>query len=358
MIILKLYLKKTRSLLVFFCVLSVFISCNKNLDSKDVTLLYEAGKAIGISFPINLASDDMRVYLEENPDTPVLGTHSWEDRTYIFKPVIPFSEGRKYLLYSHGMHIANFSIATNSTTEIPELVVIYPTTDTVPENLLKMYFQFSKPMQEVGSALDFITVTNTTTNEIVDVFLALESELWNPEHTRLTLWLDPGRIKTDLIPNKEKGLPILKNNKYTIKIDSTWKDASGTSLDQSYEKKLIVVDRDDNKPVVNLWGLIVTKHLLTIDFKEPLDGILAPEVFSIQDSKGTAIAGNYELNNNEQTLKFKPGMPFEKGDYTIIIASRLEDLAGNNLNHPFDNDLAKKMKPDNSETKTIQFTIQ
>ena len=36
------------------------------------------------------------------------------------------------------------------------------------------------------------------------IFLELENELWNPEHTQLTLWLDPGRIKRDLIPNQRK----------------------------------------------------------------------------------------------------------------------------------------------------------
>ena len=39
-------------------------------------------------------------------------------------------------------------------------------------------------------------------------FLDLQPELWNAEGTVLTLWLDPGRIKRDLIPNKELGIPL------------------------------------------------------------------------------------------------------------------------------------------------------
>ncbi len=357
MIILKLYKKKTKFLLVFFCVLSVSISCNKDLNLNEINVIYEAEKAVGVSFSSKIASSDAKVYLEGNSETPVLGTLTLKNSIYFFKPVIPFSDGHSYLLFNKGKQVSNFSVIESTNNTSPELVVIYPTSDAVPENLLKMYFLFSKPMQEVRSSLDFISVTNNTTNEKVDVFLNLETELWNTEHTRLTLWLDPGRIKTDLIPNKEKGLPILKDNEYTLTVDGNWKDADSNTLDHSYEKIFRVTDRDSHKPIVDEWNLNATQQLLTINFKEPMDAILALEAFNIQDSNGVDIDGEYYIFKNEKIINFKPNTPFEKGDYTLIIASRLEDLAGNNLNRLFDNDLNKKIDNDSSEAKKLQFKV-
>ena len=62
-------------------------------------------------------------------------------------------------------------------------------------------------MQE-GQALENITVIKNGKDTIPSIFLDLQPELWNKERTILTLWLDPGRIKRDLQPNKKLGLPL------------------------------------------------------------------------------------------------------------------------------------------------------
>ena len=79
-------------------------------------------------------------------------------------------------------------------------MAIYPTQDTVPENLLKIYLQFSKPMRE-GQALRHIELLKNNRDTLPGVFLDLQPELWNVDRTTLTVWLDPGRIKRDLQPN-------------------------------------------------------------------------------------------------------------------------------------------------------------
>lgn len=358
MMTLEYYIKRIKLYLVFFCYLILLVSCKSDINTVDVTVIYKAEKAVGISFSSKLSLKNVQVFLEDNLETPVLGTMNFNGVINTFEPIIPFSNGQNYKLYIDNLYISSFSIPQSTNVETPELIAIYPTINIVPENLLKMYFQFSKPMQEVGSSLDFITVTNNTTNKTVDVFLDLKSELWNAEHTQLTLWLDPGRIKTGLIPNKEKGLPLLKDNVYSLKISSHWKDAKGTTLIKNYEKTFNVVGRDEHKPSANQWELITTPKLLTIHFNEPLDGILALESFSIINASKELIQGDYKLINAEQTLEFRPNSNFQKGIYSIIVESRLEDLAGNNLNHLFDEDLNNKTTDDNLVSKTLSFTIQ
>ena len=347
-------IKTTKVFLVVFCFL---LSC-KETSEPSVDVIYESEKAIAVTFNSQLETKDIKVFLSGNLGTPVLGSYRLNGEHYTFEPIIPFSAGKTYLIHEADVQKASFTINSNDNVVAPELLAIYPSTDTVPENLLKMYFQFSKPMQEVGSALDFITVTNTTTGKEVDVFLELTTELWNNEHTQLTLWLDPGRIKTDLIPNKERGLPILKDNTYRLTIDSNWPDAEGNKLNTLYEKVINVVKRDADKPNISDWEVLATLDVLTIHFNEPLDGVLASKAFHIKNSLNESVSGDFELINKEQTLLFHPKHPFALGEYSISIESRLEDLAGNNLNHPFDNDLTKKENQDTSEFKTLPFIVK
>ncbi|WP_296322015.1 Ig-like domain-containing protein [Winogradskyella sp.] len=340
--------------LVFFCAL-VVMACRN--DASEFKIIYEADRAVALSLDSGLDSENIKVVLDTNQSTPILGAIYKTNDSHIFRPVIPFTNGQKYLVFKDTIQIAEFIIDKNSDENNPKLTAIFPSIDTVPENLLKMYLQFSKPMQEVGDALDYVTVINETTGKEVDVFLKLNTELWNKEHTMLTLWLDPGRIKTDLIPNKTLGLPILKNNTYTIHIDKSWRDADGLSLDKTYSKTFNVVERDALKPHVENWEITVNNAVLTIDFKEPLDAILVKETLNIKDENGTIVLGEIVLKTNETSLEFRPKHDFTSQTYTISVDSKLEDLAGNNLNHLFDRDVTQHTATDNSEYKTLTFKI-
>ena len=170
--------------------------------------------------------EKLRVFIGEESKISVIGVIvSFEDK-HTFTPAIPFTAGQTFSIRKGDTTvIASFTIEDLASTLPPELLAVYPSRDSVPENLLKMYFHFSQPMQEVGNALDFISVYNDTDGIATDPFLRLETELWNNDRTLLTLWLDPGRIKTDLIPNKEKGLPLIASKEYTISISEEWKAA-------------------------------------------------------------------------------------------------------------------------------------
>ncbi|WP_422104501.1 hypothetical protein [Winogradskyella sp.] len=347
-------IKKIGLQLIFFAFL--YFVCHQS-STSEVDVVYVDGKATEINYTPSQESSDVQIFLEGNRDTPVLGSSSSEGTSYSFRPVVPFTPGKTYVLIEDDRIIDTFTIRPKMVISPPELVAIYPTVDTVPENLLKMYIQFSKPMQQVGSALDYIKVINETQRKEVDVFLELSTELWNKEHTRLTLWLDPGRIKTDLIPNKEKGLPILKGHTYKLVISSGWKDSQGIPLATSYEKLFFVVDRDSKQPNIKTWKLEAQTDRLIIHFHEPLDAILAKESFNIKNVEGKTVSGIFELAQNEQILEFYPEQPFKSENYMIYVDSQLEDLAGNNLNHLFDHDVLKGSARDTLEVKTLSFTI-
>ena len=353
--------KKIRIFLIFFYLVN-FYSCNTKERPIDISVHYKEDLAISATFFSKHNPNDFQFYLKGNVKTSILGEIYSNGTMHSFNPVIPFTNGEEYELHYRNKIICDFKIIDKNNSVLPEMTKIYPTTEKVPENLLKMYFVFSKPMQEVHKSLDYIKVVKLSDNKEVDIFLELEPELWNKEHTQLTLWLDPGRIKTDLIPNKKLGLPILAGNRYVVKVDKSWEDAEGNKLKQDYFKKLDVGLRDKERPSEKDWEIIIprygTKGPLAIDFKEPLDGVLSKESFDIYKFENNLIDGKFKLKNNEKVLLFYPDSLWTRGAYEILVASRLEDLAGNNMNHLFDEDLElASVNNQFLQTRSISFFI-
>ena len=353
--------KKIKVILVFFCFITI-LSCSKN-SSIELTKIYNnTDKVIGIQFNNTLNSDAYKIVLKGH-NTSVLGTFTEKKGRLTFNPVIPFTSGESYEIRKDSIVMTEFTIPVLENHISPTVEHIYPTSSILPENLLKMYFVFSEPMQEVGNILDYITIINKTKDLEEEVFLNLESELWNKEHTILTLWLDPGRIKTDLIPNKEKGLPILDGNRYALTISKELKSAKGIPIATDYIKNFKVTKRDKQKPSLTDWKLTVpaknTTTALSISLDEALDAILLKETI-LMYYKDKKIEGDFSLSDNETLIHFKPKDQWQSGQYQIIVSSILEDLAGNNLNRLFDSDVDAKVDDVAEETlhKSLSFFVE
>ncbi|NJB69976.1 hypothetical protein GGR42_000438 [Saonia flava] len=351
-----------KTFLIPFLLLGVY-KCKNVQETIDIDVNYEDEKAVSITFESTIELENLKVFTYGNNDTPVLANFLSKGHMYTYKPIVPFSAGQHYVLKQNGMVLGRFAIKGLGNRKKTELLSIYPSKDTLPENLLKMYFVFSQPMQEVKSSLEYITIKNLETGKEESIFLNLEPELWNMEHTELTLWLDPGRIKTDLIPNKEKGLPIVQGSFYEIIIESDWKDSNGNDLKQQYAKEFFVTGRDVLRPVLKNWKIHTpkrnTKNPLRIQFNEPLDAFLAKETIRFRNPEHEILNGDYVLLNGEEVLEFYPNTNWKEGKYEIRVDSKLEDLAGNNMNNLFDVDLEEKSVHGSSKpTHTLVFKIQ
>src|SRR5690606_3086695 len=164
-----------------------------------------------------------------------------------FLPQFPFEPGVRY----RATFTPAGEKAITSTFEIPlakhdpTTVVkeIYPTADLLPENLLKFYLYFSAPMSG-GHIYEHIHLTDDMSQPVELPFLEIDEELWNPEMTRLTLFLDPGRIKCGVKPLEDVGPALEKGKSYTLTVASAWLDATGTSMKKSFQKKFRVAASD------------------------------------------------------------------------------------------------------------------
>ncbi len=355
--------KEIKFYLVFFC-LTLLVGCGRDTVTIE-HVDYGNEKPIGVTFSTNMDVEKIRLFVGEESQTSVIGVIVGAKGKHQFAPVVPFTEGQTYTLRKNNTEVlASFTIPKKEKKDTALLLAIHPKVDTVPENLLKMYLEFAQPMQEVHNALDFITVINETDSMEIEPFLRLESELWNKERTVLTLWLDPGRIKTDLIPNREKGLPLVQGKEYTMTIDKNWKSIEGVPLEKGHTKNFFIGPRDNEKPNVSNWKLQMKEGdpgpSIQINFGEPMDAFLATETILVYDLNDKRINGQFGLDENASVLHFVPEDVWTSSQIELRIESRLEDLAGNNLNRLFDTPISKSEPnaSDGLDAHTLVFNIK
>lgn len=360
-------IRLSKLLSLFFFVPCLLSSCRQN-KNDEIKIVWKDSQAVSISIPktylSNLPLDSVqtlfRVQLENQNKTSILGETRFAEDQLLFTPLIPFSRGLSYEIIYRNKEISKVKIPAANIENAPSLVAIYPTQDTLPENLLKLYVQFSNPMRE-GESLKHISLLNNQNEPIPDVFLPLQPELWNKERTALTIWLDPGRIKRDLIPNQQMGNPLINGEEYTLQISSDWKDIQGLPLKQSYTKKFVVASRDSVSPDPEHWALDLpsagSSKPLFIQTKEPLDYFLLYETIQISDEMGNRVPGSLNISDEETQVSFIPDKPWSPGRYRLKIASHLEDLAGNNLNKVFDRDITVKQITRDKRTYEKVFVI-
>lgn len=354
-------IKKIKYALVFFCGL-LLCGCAREPRVAIQQLEYEDDRAVGVTFTTAMDVEDLRVFVGHESEISVIGLIVSEGNRHRFTPVVPFTPGQTYSLRERDtVVLASFAIPEPDDLSAAQLLAIYPQVDTVPQNLLKVYLEFAQPMQRLGNALDHITVTDQTDGVTVQPFLRLESELWNAEGTLLTLWLDPGRIKTDLIPNREQGLPLTAGHTYRLDIDPQWKSERGAALGRPYTQTWAVGQRDDRQPEFKQWLLQVVGAAggepLEIDFGEPMDAFLARETLQVQDGLGR-VQGTYELRAQQSLLRFLPERPWQGGEIKLQIESRLEDLAGNNLQGPFDRPMVGETAKTRDTTRVYTLRLR
>lgn len=305
-----------------------------------------------MSIPKSLVGENSLDHLQVRLVKPgerfaVLGNFTINKDQLEFAPVVPLTRGFLYEVLLNDSLLAEIEIPVDESVVAPEIISVYPTQDSVPENLLKIFIHFSQPMVE-GQSLKHITLLKDSQDTLKGTFLDLQPELWNKESTVLTLWLDPGRIKRDLIPNKEMGAPLNAYEHYTLHISNQWKSKEGKSLPASYSKTFVTTTRDGESPSPNQWIITApssdTKQPLEINLKEPLDYSLLNDAIRLVDDQQNFVAGTIQLSQEERRFHFLPTKIWKPGHYTLLIEGRLEDLAGNNLNRPFDKDLKSKAK--------------
>jgi len=275
-----------------------------------------------------------------------------------FFPFIPFGLQQTYTVKCREQLMV-FELPLPEDYLLPTIDAIYPTDSLVPSNLLKFYITFNKPM--ALKAYPFIDLLNREGEKIERGILKEIPELWNEDRTELCVWIEPGRIKQGLGPNERLGPVMLPNNEYTIRVSRDLRDANGIKLQTPISKKIQTIADDRVKPNYTLWKVTPPKagsiKTLQLNFDERMDFGSVLSLIQIEDAQGKILNGNWEIGENEKTISYIPEKKWQMGSYQLKISGRVEDLAGNNLNRLFDQDISQL--PDlEKEYYTVGFSVE
>ena len=288
----------------------------------------------------------LAVYAGEGEAPPMVGSYSVENGVLSFRPRYPLSAGLRVRAVfrppsGSPIHAAFETAKAAPRAPTTQVAHIYPSTDLLPENQLKLYIYFSAPMQK-GEAWSRIHLFDPNGTRVELPFVEIDHELWDRDNRRLTVLFDPGRIKRGVLPLREIGPSIESGKSYTLVIDREWLDHTGTPLTQGYRKPFRVGPPDREPIDTAKWKIAAprsgTVEPVTIDFPEPLDYALLQHFLQIE-----GVEGAVSVDRKETRWRFTPAKPWQDKPHQIIVRTILEDLAGNKIGRPFDVDTFEKI---------------
>jgi hypothetical protein len=305
---------------------------------------------------------------------PMLGAYRIGQAVLRFEPQFPLEPGVKYRAVFRsaqlpgmdgglgGLMSSTYQLAIappNPTTVVRQ---VYPTADVLPENLLKFYVHFSAPMSR-GHIYDHIRLVDEKGGSVELPFLEIDEELWDPTMTRLTLFIDPGRIKRGVRPLEEIGPALEAGKRYTLIIGREWRDGTGNPLKAAFRKSFRVGPPDRDPPDPAEWKIqpprSSTRAPLLIVFPEPMDHALAQRMIRVMDASGGLLAGDTALMDQERRWSFTPATAWSPGAYRVSVQTTIEDLAGNNIGKPFEVDLFEGVQRRlTNETVALPFEVR
>jgi hypothetical protein len=300
----------------------------------------------------------------------MLGHYSVADNALRFTPMYPLDPGRQYHVRFDPAHLPGAagvggspivaSVVQPAEHTTPSTVVarVYPTSDVVPENLLRMYIEFSGPMGR-PSGVEHMKLLDENGKEIPGAFLPLDYEFWSPDHTRFTAFFDPGRVKAGILPNQQMGRALNAGRSVTLVISPEWRDQHGLPLKEEFRRVLHVGPAADKPLDTASWSIqppsVGRRDGVVVTFPKPLDHGLLMRALGVTH-EGVSVEGGIVVDNGETRWTFTPREPWRDGPYHLLALEILEDVAGNQIGRAFEVDNFETVdKSPNPKSITIPF---
>jgi hypothetical protein len=350
--------------------IAVILFMGMTAAAQSPSIQFEAGlfKVIGLKVltePSAGWASVLTVYAGVGDVPPMLGTYKVEQGSLTFHPSFPIAAGVRYRVVLRLPGAAPvekfFDGPPKETTPQARVVQIYPSSDVLPSNQLRLYVYFSHPMSR-GVAAQYIHVLDENGKVLQgpeSVFLRSQ-ELWDPAFQRLTMTFDPGRIKRGLTSNQTIGPPIMDGKRYTLVIDREWPDARGVPMTEGFRKSFRGGPAQRNPPDPKQWRITSpksgTSEPVIVVFPNPMNYPLMQRMILISGPRGN-VTGMIRVGKAETEWQFTPTGFWAAGDYRLIVNVGIEDLAGNHIGQPFDIDTFERVT-EHIATDTVSLPFQ
>jgi len=251
-------------------------------------------------------------------------------------PRFPLRTGTDYTLRLGGVADLTVRVPAEAA-PAPVVLGVEPSQATIPANILRMYLQFSEPMAR-GQVRDAVTLKRADGSTVPSPFLTLGPELWDPTQTRVTLLLDPGRIKQGVGPNTQVGAPLEAGQRYRLAVDAKMESAAGEPLGHDIGVALRVGPAERRPLRPETWQILAPRagsHApMTMAFDRIMDTGTVRRLITLIGPDGARVEGRIVSDGGGWSLL--PNAPWAHGIYQLVIDPELEDVSGNTAGAPFD----------------------
>jgi hypothetical protein len=259
-----------------------------------------------------------------------------------FLPRFAFAEGTEYIVTVDGVSTPPLLRVPTPAEPTAFVTGIHPSASEVPRNLLRLYVSFSAPMA-AGHAHGHVNLVDGSGSPLTGALLPSEAELWDAGRRRLTLLLDPARIKRGLISHREIGYPLRAGSSFTVVVDAAFPDAHGAPMTGGAERRYGVAGDERRHVDPAAWTLAApegdTATAVEVRFDRPMDLGLLGRCLRVAGPDGCAVHGSPGAGPGELSWRFSPARPWARGPHRLVVDPILEDLAGNSLIRVFDRDI-------------------
>lgn len=199
-----------------------------------------------------------------------------------------------------------------------QAVEVHPAGPTVPENLLRIELRFARPQRlpfDVGRLALLDERGRPLDRALLD--LALPSA----DGRRITVLMDPGRVKSGVGPNLDAGRALHAGEAVRLRLDGDavvkqW--TVGAALSQPLQPAG--------------WRLSApragSRDALRVELGEPISSS-GESLIAVVDAAGRRVSGAIALADGDTVWRFTPARPWRVGGHALVTHPALEDPAGN-----------------------------
>jgi hypothetical protein len=275
---------------------------------------------------------------------PMAGRLVHDGADLYFVPRFAFLDGTAYTVTVDGTIAATLVRTRPDGMAATEVAGIHPTSAEVPRNLLRLYVWFTAPMSD-GYAAAHVRLADDNGGTIGGALLPSEHELWDASRRRLTVLLDPARMKRGLAAHKDTGYPLRTGEPFRLVVDGGFHDAQGLPLRAGTHRRYEVGGDERRHVDPHSWVLTPpragTSEPMQVAFGRALDHGLLARCLHVAGPDGEPIHGARHIGAGEQSWQMVPRRAWAPGPHQLIVDPALEDLAGNSVSRVFDRDLTR-----------------
>lgn len=311
---------------------------------------------------VALVQKPERVHLQRAGATGANGmliTLTADQMALRIKPRFALRPGRAYELKLNLSGDENFhwSFAVPAEqAEAPTVTGYAPNLVTIPANTLRFYLTFSQPMAR-GQVRTAIQLVRSDGSVIDNAFLNLDVELWDHGQQRLTLILDPGRIKQGVGPNTRSGAPLKAGETYSVVVSGAMKNADGQPMGTPKVIAFHVGPALRSALAPAKWKLDLpggqSLDPLVITFDRAMDIGSTARLLWIEEPIGRRVVGR--VRTDGLTWRIQPTSSWAPGAYRLVLDPGLEDVAGNTIRSAFDAKAGTMQTP--TRAKILDFNV-